>query len=78
MLVLHPGVPAAQGHCAEGDRRPESLGVDVQTNMVIGRVLSIDELPEQGYEAVFIGPARGCPGRTSPGELKASTLPTNF
>lgn len=36
-------------------------GVDVQTNMVIGRVLSIDELLEQGYEAVFIGSGAGLP-----------------
>ena len=39
----------------------KALGVDVQTNMVIGRVLSIDELLEQGYEAVFIGSGAGLP-----------------
>ena len=32
----------------------KALGVDVQTNMVIGRVLSIDELLEQGYEVYGI------------------------
>lgn len=37
------------------------LGVDVETNMVIGRVLSIDELMEDGYEAVFIGSGAGLP-----------------
>ena len=37
-------------------------GVDVQTNMVIGKVLSVDELFEQGYEAVFIGSGAGLPG----------------
>ena len=39
----------------------KALGVDVQTNMVIGRVLSIDELLEQGYETVFIGSGAGLP-----------------
>lgn len=29
--------------------------------MVIGRVLSIDELMEDGYEAVFIGSGAGLP-----------------
>lgn len=37
------------------------LGVSVQTNMVIGRVLSIDELQEMGFEAVFIGSGAGLP-----------------
>ncbi|MEW6171630.1 MAG: NADPH-dependent glutamate synthase [Bacillota bacterium] len=39
----------------------KKLGVDVQTNMVIGKVLSIDELFEQGYDAVFIGTGAGLP-----------------
>ncbi len=37
------------------------LGVDVETNMVIGKVLSIDELFEMGYEAAFIGSGAGLP-----------------
>ncbi|MEW6771629.1 MAG: NADPH-dependent glutamate synthase [Bacillota bacterium] len=39
----------------------KSLGVDIQTNMVIGKVLSIDELFAQGYDAVFIGTGAGLP-----------------
>ncbi len=39
----------------------QDLGVDVQTNMVIGRVLSIDELMDMGYEAVYIGSGAGLP-----------------
>ena len=31
------------------------------TNMVIGKVLSIDELMEMGYEAVFVGSGAGLP-----------------
>ncbi|MBQ7986435.1 MAG: NADPH-dependent glutamate synthase [Clostridia bacterium] len=37
------------------------LGVKVETNMVIGKVLSIDELFEDGFEAVFIGSGAGLP-----------------
>ena len=37
------------------------MGVDIQTNMVIGKVLSVDELFEMGYEAVFIGSGAGLP-----------------
>ena len=39
----------------------EKLGVKIMTNMVIGRVLSIDEIMDDGYEAVFIGSGAGLP-----------------
>ena len=39
----------------------EKLGVDIQLNMVIGKILTIPELFEQGYEAVFIGSGAGLP-----------------
>ena len=40
----------------------KALGVKIETNMVIGRVLSIDELMDaQGFEAVFIGSGAGLP-----------------
>jgi len=40
----------------------KELGVDIETNMVIGRVVSIDELmSEYGFEAVFIGSGAGLP-----------------
>ena len=40
----------------------KALGVKVETDMVIGRVLSIDELLEEyGFEAVFIGSGAGLP-----------------
>ncbi|MEH2934370.1 NADPH-dependent glutamate synthase [Acutalibacter sp. JLR.KK004] len=39
----------------------KAMGVKIETNMVIGRVLSIDELLEQGFEAVFIGSGAGLP-----------------
>ena len=37
------------------------LGVDIETDMVIGKVLTIDELFEMGNEAVFIGSGAGLP-----------------
>ena len=36
-------------------------GVKIQTNMVIGKVLTIDELFEEGFDAVFIGSGAGLP-----------------
>ncbi|MGN0113866.1 MAG: NADPH-dependent glutamate synthase [Acutalibacteraceae bacterium] len=40
----------------------KELGVDVETNTVIGRSITIDELmQEYGYEAVFIGSGAGLP-----------------
>lgn len=39
----------------------KELGVKIETNMVIGKILSIDELMEAGYEAVYIGSGAGLP-----------------
>ncbi len=40
----------------------KELGVKIQTNMVIGRVITIEELKEEyGFEAVFIGSGAGLP-----------------
>ena len=40
----------------------KALGVNVATNVVIGRTLSVDDLlEEEGYEAVFIGSGAGLP-----------------
>ncbi len=39
----------------------KALGVTIQTNVVIGKTLTIDELFEQGYESVFIGSGAGLP-----------------
>ena len=39
----------------------EKLGVKIETNVVIGKTLTIDELFEQGYEAVFVGSGAGLP-----------------
>ena len=39
----------------------KELGVEVNTNTVIGRTLTVDELFDQGFEAVFIGSGAGLP-----------------
>ena len=40
----------------------KAMGVDIECNMVIGKVLTVDELMEEhGYEAVFIGSGAGLP-----------------
>lgn len=58
------------------------LGVNIECNMVIGKILSIDELEERGYEAVFIGTGAGLPkfmnipGENLPGVLSANEFLT--
>ena len=39
----------------------EKMGVNIELNMVIGKVLTITELFEMGFEAVFIGSGAGLP-----------------
>lgn len=40
----------------------KNMGVNIMTNMVIGKVLSVDELiTDMGFEAVFIGSGAGLP-----------------
>lgn len=39
----------------------KKYGVDIETNVVIGKTLTIDELFEDGYDAVFVGSGAGLP-----------------
>lgn len=39
----------------------ENLGVKIETNVIIGRSITIDELMEDGYQAVFVGSGAGLP-----------------
>lgn len=39
----------------------KALGVDIETDVVIGKTLTIDELFDDGYEAVFVGSGAGLP-----------------
>lgn len=50
----------------DGVVRPEldnlkHLGVTIETNVVVGRTITIDQMFEEGYEAVFIGSGAGLP-----------------
>ncbi len=56
----------------------QALGVEIMTDMVIGKVLSIDELFEMGYQAVFIGSGAGLPMFMNiPGEGLAGVFSAN-
>lgn len=39
----------------------KKLGVKIETNIIIGKTLTIDELFESGFEAVFVGTGAGLP-----------------
>ncbi len=56
----------------------KALGVDIQTNVVIGKTLTVDELFEMGYEAVFIGSGAGLPNFMNiPGEALKGVYSAN-
>lgn len=56
----------------------KALGAEIRTNVVIGKTLTIDELLESGYEAVFIGSGAGLPKFMNiPGETLKGVLSAN-
>jgi glutamate synthase (NADPH/NADH) small chain len=56
----------------------ERLGVDVQCNQVVGRTVSLDELFEAGYDAIYLGVGAGLPRFLSiPGENLIGILSAN-
>ena len=56
----------------------KALGVDIQTNVVIGKTLTVDELFDMGYEAVFIGSGAGLPNFMGiPGEAYKGVYSAN-
>lgn len=62
--VLVYGIPEFRLPKAIVEKEVETLkkyGVDIETNVVIGKTLTVDELFEYGYEAVFIGSGAGLP-----------------
>lgn len=62
--VLMYGIPEFRLPKAIVMREVENLqkmGVDLRTNMVIGKIYSIDELFEEEYDAVFVGTGAGQP-----------------
>lgn len=62
--VLVYGIPEFRLPKKIVEKEVETLkkyGVDVETNVVIGKTVTVDELFEEGYEAVFIGSGAGLP-----------------
>ncbi len=56
----------------------KALGVKIETNVVIGKTLTIDELFEMGYEAVFVGSGAGLPNFMGiPGEAYKGVYSAN-
>ena len=55
-----------------------AMGVEVKTNMIIGKTLTVDELFGMGYEAVFIGSGAGLPNFMGiPGESLCGVYSAN-
>jgi len=56
----------------------KDLGVNIKTDMVIGKIMSIDELMEDGFEAVFVGSGAGLPRFMNiPGEALVGVCSAN-
>ncbi len=56
----------------------ERLGVKLECNVVVGRTVSLDELFEQGYDAIYVGVGAGLPRFMNlPGENLVGILSAN-
>ena len=56
----------------------KAMGVEILTNIIIGKTLTVDELFEDGYEAVFIGSGAGLPNFMGiPGEAYKGVYSAN-
>ena len=79
--VLVYGIPEFRLPKSIVEREVETLrelGVDVELNVVIGKTLTVDELFEMGYEAVFIGSGAGLPNFMEiPGEAYKGVYSAN-
>lgn len=62
----------------------KSLGVDLQTNVLVGRTLTLEDLFNQGFKAIFLGVGAGLPqflnipGENSPGVYSANEFLTRI
>ena len=56
----------------------KAMGVEIITNVIIGKTLTVDELFDEGYEAVFIGSGAGLPNFMGiPGEAYKGVYSAN-
>ena len=79
--VLVYGIPEfrlPKSIVADEVRTLGELGVEIITNVIVGRTITIDELFERGYEAVFIGTGAGLPNFMNiPGESLCGVYSAN-
>ena len=79
--VLVYGIPEFRLPKAIVKREVETLkamGVEIVTNVIIGKTLTVDELFAMGYEAVFIGSGAGLPNFMGiPGEALCGVYSAN-
>ncbi|MFW6150260.1 MAG: NADPH-dependent glutamate synthase [Chloroflexota bacterium] len=55
-----------------------SLGVEIRLDEIVGKIATVDELFEQGYDGVFLGPGAGAPMFLNlPGENLANIYSAN-
>lgn len=62
--VLSYGIPEfrlPKALVAKEIENVEKLGVDIETNVIVGKSITIDDLISDGYKAVFIGSGAGLP-----------------
>ncbi|MEF2675142.1 MAG: NADPH-dependent glutamate synthase [Eubacteriales bacterium] len=62
--VLSYGIPEfrlPKALVAKEIENVEKLGVDIETNVIVGKSITIDDLMSDGYKAVFIGSGAGLP-----------------
>ncbi len=62
--VLRYGIPEfrlPKGILEQEVAYVRSLGVDIQTNVIIGQTISVEELRTEGYAAIFVGTGAGLP-----------------
>lgn len=62
--VLMYGIPEfrlPKGLVAKEVQKIVDMGVNIEKNVIVGRSITVDELMEQGYKAVFVGSGAGLP-----------------
>ena len=79
--VLMYGIPEFRLPKALVQREIDSikaLGVEIVTNAVVGRCMTVDELLAEGYDAVFVGSGAGLPNfQHIPGESLCGVYSAN-
>lgn len=79
--VLVYGIPEfrlPKAIVADEVRQLEELGAELRLNTVVGRTVTVDELLEEGYKAIFVGTGAGLPMFMGiPGESLAGVYSAN-